>query len=234
MPAATQTFAGILEMTTRLRAEMGYVDRVMHEINGKVMRSPASLELKRAWLDAYERWNALALNHPLVRSAEPRLPLNEVQTTAATIAGLKTEALSLYARWKADMAAAGINTNPAPAQASSSLGGPAPTVTQQAERQGPGVLKVCLYGAALLGGAAAISTIWAAWRKPPQPVYPVMPPGLPPLMPGNHVLSASTQLALPPVPVIPALTPSPASATMAFSIPPDGQGSEEIADEEIL
>jgi hypothetical protein len=230
VPAATQTFAGILEMTTRLRAEMGLVDRVMHEVNGKVMRSPASLPLKRSWLDVYDRWNALALNHPLITSAEPRIPLPEISTTAARVGALKAEGLSLYARWKADMMAMGIPTTPQQAQQAqaSAMGGPAPTVTQQAENQGPGALKVCLYGAALLGGAAAISTIWAAWRKPAQPVYPVLPPNM---LPAPTIPSLSPLASTPVVlPTIPALMPM--GGTMAFSIPPDGHGDvEEIGDE---
>lgn len=224
---ATQTYGGILAMTTQVRMELGMVDRIMHEINLKVMAFPSGLEMKRKWLDIYERWNGLALNHPLVTSPEPRLMPTELADVALRVARLKAEALALYGAWKTAMASAGIATSK-PAQSSSGASvqaAPAATITQQAVQEKPGILKILLYGAALFGGAAAIHQLWRAWRTPAQsaqPQYIPYPPAYAPALPSMVAAPPPPPLMLPSVPPM-AANASLGQSTLAFQLPPEAE-----------
>lgn len=222
MQTTFSTLADLGRFANSMLVEAKTVGRIIHEINGKVMASPASRDLKLRWADVYERWTSFELNHPAMTSPDPRLGREDLTLTSRLVATMKQQALELYARWKAEMQAAGIQTSPTQSSsgaANSAPIGPTTTPGGLAQQEKPGgndkLLKGLLIGAALVGGAAATQQLISGWRnRNGVPVIPAGIPGSSPYFPPGFAPSGF------PIPTVPALAQSSRPGPFRFSLPP--------------
>ncbi len=143
-----ETLSGLTIAAEKLRSDIGITDRIMHEINSKIMASPSQHETKRVWTEAYQDWVPLALSHPIVRDPMARLSKEDVQAAAIKVRKMRERALALYARWKSEMQVAFSSTFDS-----------AGSGTSNGEGLGGRFLRGAVIGAGILGGIAALKAL---------------------------------------------------------------------------
>lgn len=215
--AYDQTVGGIARAIHDTRVLMRQIDAIIQEINMKVMTARFSPQaLKREWQKLYGEWGAFSIDHPLAVEVDPRIPMSELKMIGASLHRYRTEALRLYARWKAE---ADI-----PGQMSAGFSDAPP------QEKGMGLLgKTLLLGAGVIGGAAVLKRVLGP-SQPEQPVapnpfysgYPVGQMGIA----GPTVIQPMFQPITLPV-AMPAMTPpqvapSPRQSKMVFDVEPEG------------
>ncbi len=186
------TLSGLAIAAEKLRSDIGVTDRIMHEINGKIMTTPSQYETKRAWTELYQDWVSLALAHPLVRDPLARLSREDIQSSAIRIQKMREKALVLYSRWKSEMSAT--------FSGSGAFEGSAPGNFKDR------FLRGALVGAGIASGVAAVKAIF--FDKPNSAPAPALPAGAQPI---------PIKVVLPPTPPM----VSPRSQSFEFVIPPE-------------